>query len=97
MRAFLECISCIIRQTIEILYRTVKSDRRRREILSAVIKKLSRVNIHTMTPPEATQFAHKVIHQMTGIKDLYKEPKRQNNLEALELYPYLKKLVKKYS
>ena len=94
MRALLECVSCIIRQTIEILYRNVKSDQRRREILAAVIKKLSKVNIHTMTPPEATRFAHKVIHQMTGIKDLYKELKRQNNLEALELYPYLKKLVR---
>jgi uncharacterized protein with ATP-grasp and redox domains len=31
---------------------------------------------------------------MTGIKDLYKEPKRQNNQEALALYPYLKKLVR---
>jgi uncharacterized protein with ATP-grasp and redox domains len=60
-----------------------------------VIRKLARTNIHTMTPPEATQFAHKVIHRMTGIKDLYKEPKRQNNLEALALYPYLKKLVRK--
>jgi uncharacterized protein with ATP-grasp and redox domains len=94
MKAFLECISCIIRQTIEILYRTVPSDKKRRQVLAAVIKKLSRTNIHTMTPPEATQFAHKVIHKMTGIKDLYKAPKLQNNREALALYPYLKKLVR---
>jgi uncharacterized protein with ATP-grasp and redox domains len=97
MKAFLECIPCIIRQTIEILQRTVKSKKRRRQILSAVIKKLARTDIQDRTPPEATKFAHDVIQRMTGIRDLYKEPKRLNNLEALELYPYLKTLVKKAS
>ncbi len=95
MRAFLECISCIVRQTIEILYRIEKSDKKRRKILSAVIKKLAKTDIHKLTPPEATKFAHDEIQRLSGIKDLYKEPKRQNNLEALELYPHLKKLVKK--
>lgn len=94
MKAFLECISCIIRQTIEILRRNVKREKQRRKILAAVVRKLSKLNIYEMTPPEATKFAHDVIHRMTGIKDLYQEPKRQNNLEALELYPYLKRLVR---
>lgn len=95
MRAFLECISCIIRQTIEILRRNVSKEKQRRKILAAVVRKLSKLNIYEMTPPEATKIAHDIIHRMTGIKDLYQEPKRQNNLEALELYPYLKRLVKK--
>lgn len=94
MKAFLECISCIIRQTIEILYRVVKSEKKRQKILAAVIKKLSKVDIHQMNPPEATKLAHDEIQRLTSIKDLYKEPKRLNNLEALELYPYLKRLVK---
>jgi len=94
MKAFLECISCIIRQTIEILYRNVKSEKKRQKTLTAVIRKLSKVDIHQMTPPEATKLAHDEIQRLTGINDLYKEPKRLNNLEALELYPYLKKLVK---
>jgi uncharacterized protein with ATP-grasp and redox domains len=94
MKAFLECISCIIRQTIEILRRSIKSEKRRKEILAAVIKKLAKTDIHRMTPPEATKFAHDVIQRMTGIKDLYKEPKQQNNREALRLYPYLKRLVR---
>ena len=94
MKAFLECVSCIIRQTIEILYRVEKSEKKRRKILSAVIKKLAKIDIHQLTPPEATKFAHDVIQKMTGIKDLYKKPKIDNNKEALELYPYLKRLVK---
>ncbi|OGC05491.1 hypothetical protein A3H38_05875 [candidate division WOR-1 bacterium RIFCSPLOWO2_02_FULL_46_20] len=95
MKAFLECVSCIIRQTIEILQRVERSEKRRQDILSAVIKKLAKVDIHQMTPPEATKFAHDVIQKMTGIKDLYKKPKLQNNREALALYPYLKSLVAK--
>lgn len=93
MQAFLECISCILRQTIEILERTVKSEKKRQGILSAVERKLSKIDIHKMTPPVLTKSAHDEIHRLTGIKDLYKEPKCQNNREALELYPYLKKLV----
>jgi len=97
MKAFLECISCIIRQTIEILNRTVKNEKKRQKILSSVIQKLSKIDIYKMTPPEATKYAHDEIHRLSGIKDLYKEPKKQNNREAMELYPYLKKLVKKSS
>lgn len=95
MNGFLECYSCIIRQTIEILNRTVKNRQKRRKILTAVIKRLNRIDIYKVTPPEATKIAHQVIHRMTGITDLYKEPKRKNNKEALGLYPYAKGLVKK--
>ncbi|NQT29603.1 MAG: DUF89 family protein, partial [Candidatus Saganbacteria bacterium] len=95
MKAFLECISCIIRQTIDILQRNVKSEKKRQKILLAVVKKLAKIDIHQMTPPEATKYAHDEIQRLSGIKDLYKEPKKQNNREALELYPYLKRLVKK--
>ncbi|MBN2058004.1 MAG: DUF89 family protein [Candidatus Saganbacteria bacterium] len=94
MKAFLECISCIIRQTIDILYRTVKKPAARHKILSAVIRELAGTDIHRLTPPEATKRAHKIIHQMTGIKDLYQKLKKQNNKEAMALYPYLKRLVR---
>ena len=95
MKAFLECISCIIRQTIEILRRIVRSEKKRQRILAAVIGKMAKVDIHKMSPPEATKYAHDEIQRITGIKDLYKEPKKQNNREALQLYPYLKRLVRK--
>jgi uncharacterized protein with ATP-grasp and redox domains len=95
MKVFLECMSCIIRQTIEIVRRVVKSEKKRERILSAVVKRISRIDFDRMTPPEATKFAHDEIQRITGIKDLYQEPKRQNNREALRLYPYLKRLVKK--
>ena len=97
MKIFLECISCIIRQTIEILRRTVGDRKKQRRILAAVVRKVSQIDYDRMTPPQATKFAHDEIQRLTGIKDLYKEPKRQNNLEALRLYPYLKRLVKKAS
>ena len=97
MKAFLECISCIIRQTIEILRRIEKNEQKQRKILAAVVKKLSKMDLNRMTPPEATKFAHDEIQRITGIKDLYKEPKKQNNREALKLYPYLKRLVRKAS
>jgi uncharacterized protein with ATP-grasp and redox domains len=95
MKAFLECTSCIIRQTIEIVRRIEKNEQKQRKILMAVVKKLSKIDLNRMTPPEATKFAHDEIQRITGIKDLYKEPKRKNNREALRLYPYLKRLVKK--
>ena len=92
MKAFLECVSCIIRQTIEIVRRIEKNEQKQRMILAAVVKKLSKMDLNRMTPPEATKLAHDEIQRITGIKDLYKDPKRQNNREALRLYPYLKRL-----
>ena len=95
MKSFPECISCVIRQTIEILYRVEKSPRKRQEIIAQVLKKISKVDISKFNPPELTHIAHKIIHKITGIKDLYEKPKKQNNKDALELYPYAKNLVKK--
>lgn len=91
----MECITCIIRQTIEIVRRTVKSEKKQKRILAAVVRKLARADLGRMTPPEATRFAHEEIQRITGIKDLYRAPKKQNNREALRLYPNLKRLVKK--
>jgi len=95
MKAFPECVSCMIRQAIEILARVEKNPKKRQQILARVLKKIATVDLAKVNPPELTKVAHKIIHKMTGIDDLYEQLKKQNNKEALSLYPYAKNLVKK--
>ncbi|MFH1825731.1 MAG: ARMT1-like domain-containing protein [bacterium] len=93
MRSFYECIPCVIRQTREILQRNVKNQKKQKQILRAVIRKLNSVDLKTVNPPELTKLAHSLIHRLTGIDDFYIAVKKQSNREALALYPSLKKVV----
>ncbi len=94
MKAFLECTTCIIRQTMEILQRLVDNEKKRETILRQVLLALSKLEITSLSPPELTRQVHIVLQKMIGQKDLYKELKKQSNQEVLELYPALKKEVK---
>jgi len=93
MRALLECIPCVLNQSVEVLRRLVKDQHRRTEILTAVLKRLSELPITDMTPPDMTFEIHKILKQMIGHDDLYDEIKHQNNQQALKLYPKMEKTV----
>lgn len=95
MKAFLECTTCIIRQTMEILQRLVDNEKKRETILRQVLLALSKLEITSLSPPELTRQAHIVLQKMIGQPDLYKELKKQSNQEVLELYPSLKSQIKK--
>jgi len=47
------------------------------------------------TPPEIGDVFYRKISEITGNKDPYKDIKKKNIKEALELYPMLKEIVKK--
>ncbi len=94
MKAFLECIPCIIRQSIEVAKMVTTDRTKQKEILLEVMKAIRRIPVTEMTPPEATEAVHEVIKTITGIPDLYAAVKKENNKLALGLYPRMKKIVR---
>ncbi len=47
------------------------------------------------TPPEMGRIIHRIVRQLTGSTDPYREIKKQHNKIALKLYPELKKKIVK--
>ena len=95
MKALLECIPCIIRQAIQILKSNVKDPKKRVKVIRALLRRLEKLDLMKLTPPEATKFAHAEMQKLIGIDDLYEKEKVKGNKEALKLYPSLKKRVSK--
>lgn len=87
MKAFLECVPCIINQIVKILQKKVKSQRRRDQVMQAVLARLSKVSPSSMAPPDLTHIAHQALKEVLGETDCYKEEKEESNKEALKLVP----------
>jgi uncharacterized protein with ATP-grasp and redox domains len=94
MKILYQCVPCVLRQAIDILEKKVKDKKKRDRILSAILKRISRRDVFSMTPPELTTKIHKILKKKTGIVDLYKEEKKKTNLLALKIYPRAKKMVR---
>jgi uncharacterized protein with ATP-grasp and redox domains len=95
MQALLECIPCITRQAIQILQSNVKDKKKQAAILKAVLRRLAKLDIFSLTPPEATKLVHDELKRRLGLFDLYLEEKKESNRAASRLYPQLKKMIRR--
>ncbi|MBU0769546.1 MAG: DUF89 family protein, partial [Proteobacteria bacterium] len=95
MKAFLECVPCVLNQVVEVINREVPTLDKREKILKTVLAQFQKLPLTKMTPPELTQQAHNILRELVGKEDLYKDIKEQTNKEALELFPKLELIVKK--
>lgn len=93
MKILYQCVPCVLRQAIDILEKKVKDKKRRDKIFSAILKRISRRDIFSMTPPELTTKVHKILKKKIGIEDLYEEEKKKTNLLALKIYPRANKII----
>jgi len=92
MKAFLECIPCFIRQSIEAA-RLATDDRDLQEvILDRVLEVARQVDLNEPAPA-AGQAIHRVVRELSGNPDPYRQAKQRANQAALALYPKLKAMV----
>ena len=89
MKTFLDCIPCIVRQTLDSV-RLVASDEAFHErVLREVLRAAAEMDLH-QTPPEMAQWIHRRIREFMGQSDPYRQIKDRFNRMALELYPTLR-------
>ncbi len=93
MKAFPECIPCVLRQAIQVIDMLKLGKLKRQQILSAVMDELEGIDVLKYTPPGITNVVHDKLKELTGVKDLYKSVKKKYNKFALKLYPKLKKVI----
>lgn len=94
MKTYFECIPCLIRQTFEAARLTTDDKAIHEQVIRKVLRAASEMNLRE-SPPFMAQRIHRLIRQMTGDNDPYRDIKDRFNHFALELYPELKKRVER--
>jgi uncharacterized protein with ATP-grasp and redox domains len=92
MKASFDCIPCLIRQTIDAARLGTDDENLQRRVLDRVMQHLQQMD-YQLSPPEIGKQIFKIIHDLTGCADPYRELKLQYNTVALENYNVFKRQV----
>lgn len=96
MKADLECVPCMIRQTIDTARYSTDDPNLQRAVVNRVLHFLYNASLE-VTPPELGKKVYHIINNNTRKKDPYREMKHSYNRSALEIYDELKRLIDQYS
>lgn len=92
MKSYLECIPCFMQQALRAGRMTAKNDEEVKQILDKVSDLVPNFTLEN-TPAEYGAEVYRIIKDITGIADPYKQIKKDNINEALALYPDLKQII----
>jgi len=86
-----ECISCILRQAVEACEHATEDITLRYRALKNAIQYLNNVNVDQMDHVKIESGVHRIVKEVTGNSDPYRELKRVSNRMALEWLSRLEK------
>jgi uncharacterized protein with ATP-grasp and redox domains len=92
MKTYLDCLPCMLRQALEAARMADADVERQRAILNRVMELLMEVSADS-TPAETGYHVHRIVREMTGVRDPYKLPKEAATRNALQLLPRLREIV----
>jgi uncharacterized protein with ATP-grasp and redox domains len=92
MKTYLDCFPCMLRQALEAA-RMAKADAsQQRAVLNRVMELLAVVPVDN-TPAETGYHVHRIVREMTGVRDPYRLVKEEATGKALPLVPRLREIV----
>lgn len=86
MKTHLDCIPCIIRQSLDSARLVTDDERIHEQILREVLEAAARMDLE-QSPPVMAQTIHRRLRELCGQADPYRKAKHHFNQLALELYP----------
>ena len=92
MKTYLDCYPCFMDQALRAGRIATEDEGKIKKVLDEVGGMLGDIPLES-TPPETGRLIYRKIREITGIKDPYKQIKRQSTKTALSLYPSLKRRV----
>jgi len=92
MRTYLDCYPCFLRQALSAARRAGADDVQQHAIVGQTLALLQALP-HGKTPPEIGYAVHRIVRDMMGHSDPYRDIKDESTHAALALYPRLKTLV----
>ncbi len=92
MKTQLGCIPCILRQTIETVELATTDELTKHRVVNEILKYLTTINFE-LPPPVIGKEVYRIIYQLTGNEDPYKNLKNKYNALVLSFYNDLMRLV----
>jgi uncharacterized protein with ATP-grasp and redox domains len=92
MRTYLECVPCFVRQALDASRMVTDNPASQEGVLREVLRVAADMSFD-QPPPWMGQRIHRLIWELSGKRDLYRETKARLNQLALDMYPWLKGLV----
>jgi len=93
LRTYLDCYPCFLRQALDAARRAGADETQQRAVLDRVLEALRQIE-PAATPPEIGDRVHRIVRQVAGNGDPYREAKAASTHQALALYPRLKEMVR---
>ena len=93
MRVYLDCFPCFLRQTLAAARFVTDDEAIHSQVVHQVLE-LLRCTDARQTPPAIGQQIHRLIRQVTGDSDPYRQKKQSSNRLALRLYSQLKDKIR---
>ncbi len=92
MKTHLDCVPCIVRQSLDSARLVTDDEQIHEQILREVLEAAARMDL-AQSPPVMAQTIHRRLRELCGQKDPYREAKDRFNRLALELIPEYQKRV----
>lgn len=92
MEVFLDCLPCILRQVLEAARLATDRTEVHEEIMQEATKLLTRYRKYPNSPA-LTGAMHQIVKEFTGVFDPYREVKKKNIRDALQVYPFLRQFL----
>ena len=92
MKIHPECYPCLLRQAYSTLKLITEDSTLQERVLKEIMRLLSTYEGED-PPPRVSRLVYGTIARETGVKDPYRDKKRECNRMALDLYPRLKEMV----
>lgn len=90
MKTDLECLPCILTQAFNTVRLATEREDLRRKVLDLVAAEIPKTN-PDFTPAENSMSLYRIVSEVTGVEDPFRELKEQTNREALRMLPRLRK------
>jgi uncharacterized protein with ATP-grasp and redox domains len=94
MRTYLDCIPCLMNQTLRAARLATDDEKTIKAILDRVGSLVKEIPMGD-PPPKTARRVYRIIEESTGNPDPYHELKIRNTQTALELYPALKEKIRR--
>ena len=92
MKTYLDCIPCFFEQALRAGRIATDDERVIRRLRDEVGRLLPDISLDS-TPPETGRLIYRLVTQITGNPDPYRELKRESTEKALTLYPSMKETI----
>ena len=92
MKTYLDCIPCFFRQALAAAKKSTDDEMIHRRVLNSVAFMIPELAL-AVTPPEIAQQVYRIVYEITGDNDPYRNVKKRADDLAMSCYPRMKDMV----